>query len=166
MARGEYCLFLRGKSVHYFFGVRRHAEILNKTEYTDNENLELKVRIISRDGGIGDIRIYHNGTAISDTKGFRHQNSNSKGVIKTYQIKLVKGENRIKAIAFDSTNSESSKEAILSVNANIQTIVKPNIYALTIGIAEFRNPTLKLDYPQKDAKLFTNIFKSPRGWTV
>jgi WD40 repeat protein len=138
------------------------VEILNGVTETEKESIEIRVKITPKSGGVGDIRIYQNGTAISDTKAFRQQ-SVGKSFTKTYKIQLVNGKNEIKAIAFESTNSARSEYSIFNVVSNVKTVVKPNIYALVIGIEEFRNPTLKLDYPQADAKLFGEIINAQKG---
>jgi hypothetical protein len=135
------------------------VRILNTEKEVDTDSLEILVKILPQDGGVGDVRLYHNNTAVVETKAV----SSAKPFERSFKIKLVEGENKIKAIAFESTNSKSSDEATFSVVSTKKSVKKSNLYALVIGVEEFRNASLDLKHPYEDAKLFEEILKAQEG---
>jgi uncharacterized caspase-like protein len=82
-----------------------------------------------------------------------------KTIYKTYTIKLLNGENTIKIVAFNGDNTMQSNPAYHNVMADLK-IKKPSLYAIVIGINEYKNPKLKLKYAVADAKLFAKTLKS------
>ena len=81
-----------------------------------------------------------------------------KTIYKTYTIKLLNGENTIKVVAFNGDNTMQSNPAYHNVMADLKT-KKPSLYAVVIGINEYKNPKLKLKYAVADAKLFADTLK-------
>jgi uncharacterized caspase-like protein len=82
-----------------------------------------------------------------------------KTIYKTYTIKLLNGENTIKAVAFNGDNTMQSNPAYHKVMASLK-VKKPSLYAVVIGINEYKNPKLKLKYAVADAKLFAETLRS------
>ena len=146
-------LALEGKSVPNLAKISnvKPAPIVRivNTRKEDNK-LKFTLEVSPRSGGVGDIRLYHNGTAVVDTKAV----STGKKIKKPYSITLVEGNNTINAIAFERTNSKHSEEAVYTVKSAKKRVVKPNIHALVVGIEEFGESTLNnLEYSYEDAKL-------------
>ena len=136
------------------------VSIVNTLRSTDKESLKVTIKIIPKSGGVGQIRLYLDGTLIK-TDGDRairkiHENS----IHKSYSIKLPKGTHGLKAIVFNKENTMSSKDATFQVVSTYNPTVKPNIYAIVIGINEYKNPSISLKYAVADAKLFANTIKS------
>lgn len=124
------------------------------------ENVTVKLRLTDNGGGIGDIRLYLNGTAVvMDSRAVTIIPKDDKALFKEYTLKLISGRNIIKATAFNSGNTMQSNEAMLEVTASFAAAGKPSLYALVIGINEFKNPKLKLNYPVADAELFAATLK-------
>jgi len=44
-----------------------------------------------------------------------------------------------------------------------ETMDKPNVYLLAVGVSEYRDPSLRLDYPKKDAEDFAAAFSAQQG---
>ena len=126
---------------------------------TGKKTIKLKVKIKDMGGGIGDIRVYRNGTAIKLlTKSIIKYQGDV--VTKDFTIPLEKGKNIIKVIAFEKTNSLKSEEAAITIFANYNSAEKPTLYAFIIGIKEFRNSNLNLQYTNKDAKSLAEVLKN------
>ena len=124
------------------------------------EELKVTLRITPSSGGIGQIRLYLDGVLIK-TDGDRglKKKSSKKSVLKTYTIKLPKGKHTLKAIVYNEANTMASREETLAVVSTFNPIVKPNIYAVVVGINEYKNPSIALKYAVADAELFANTIK-------
>jgi hypothetical protein len=96
---------------------------------------------------------------LDSARGVQVVASNQNEIQKTYQLKLVNGVNVIRAIAFNADNTMQSTEAILEIAATFKSIGRPSLYALVIGINEYKNPKLQLNYAAADAALFADTLK-------
>lgn len=154
-------LALAGKSLEGYktladAGTPPVVEIINTPEKTDKEEIKVTVKLTDTGSGIGDIRLYLNETAVlvDSARGIKvTPKAGEKSIFKTYTVKLLNGENIIKAVAFNGDNTMQSNPAVHKVIASI-SIKKPSMYAVVIGINEYKNPKLTLKYAVADAKLF------------
>jgi WD40 repeat protein len=120
-----------------------------------SDEVTLRIMLEDQGGGIGDIRIYLNGAAVTmDSRAVAIRAKTGAALEKSYRLKLVSGKNLIKAVAFNADNSMQSNEATCVVQATYKQTEKPSLYALVIGINDFKNPKLKLQYSAADADLF------------
>ena len=129
--------------------------IVDTDTETNHEEATVTLKIVQQAGGIGEIRLYLNDAIVSldNTRGLtRVKDKNT--LYKKYNIKLNKGENQIRAIAFNTENTMQSSEALHNINANYSKTHKPSIYALVVGIDKYKNPNLSLNYSVADAQLF------------
>jgi WD40 repeat protein len=135
------------------------VEILNAPSSAQQEEIDITVKLTDQGGGIGDVRLYLNETAVlvDGARGMK-KISQDKTQTRSYRIKLVGGANVIKAVAFNADNSMQSNAAMHTVVANLK-LKKPSMYVLAIGINEFKNPKLELRYAVVDAKLFVEALK-------
>jgi uncharacterized caspase-like protein len=110
-------------------------------------------------GGVGDIRLYLNGTAVllDNNRGLRVKTPDSTNdACRAYTVKLRNGVNTIRAIAFNGDNSMQSRDALHEITASLKSIVRPSLYALVVGINDYKNPKLQLSYAVADAGFFTD----------
>ncbi len=135
--------------------------IVDTPKSIDKSDAAITLKITDNGGGIGDIRLYLNGSAVllDSTRGVKIVASNQNQITKTYQLKLSSGLNSIRAIAFNAENTMQSSDAIYEITAAFKAVGKPSLYALVIGINEYRNPKLQLNYAVADATLFANTLK-------
>ena len=135
--------------------------IVDTPKSIDKSDASITLKITDAGGGIGDIRLYLNGSAVmlDSTRGVKVVASNQNEIRKTYQLKLSSGVNVIKAIAFNADNTMQSTDAIHEITASFKSIGKPSLYALVIGINEYKNPKLQLNYAVADAVLFADTLK-------
>lgn len=134
--------------------------IVDTLETTDKENLKVTLKITPKNGGIGQIRLYLDDTMIKTGNDRALKAAKSNSVFKTYTIKLPKGNHSLKAVVFNEENTMASKDATHIVLSTYNPVVKPNVYAVAIGINEYKNPSIALKYAVSDAELFVETIKT------
>jgi len=119
------------------------------------DSVEITLKVVDRGGGIGDINVYLNDSLVSnDTRGIMVVGKEVEGEkILSFKISLLAGENKITASAFNETGSMQSNLTSVSVNC-LAASVKPNLYALIVGIDDYKNKKISLKYSVSDAKAF------------
>ncbi|MBI5749188.1 MAG: caspase family protein [Nitrospinae bacterium] len=131
--------------------------IVDTPKSLDKDEAVVTLKITDVGGGIGDIRLYLNGSAIV-LDSSRDLNivpsKDDKGVYKKYTVKLINGLNTLRAIAFNGDNTMQSTDALFDITASFKSLTRPSLYALIVGINEYKNPKLQLNYAVADAGLF------------
>lgn len=119
-----------------------------------SDETTVKVKVADQGGGIGDVRLYLNGSAVvlDRTRNLAVATVQGKAQVFSYKVRLVAGKNSVRAIAFNAENSMQSTDALHVIEASIAA-KKPSLHALIIGIQEYDNPKLTLKYSVADAKL-------------
>ncbi|MGV8058175.1 MAG: caspase family protein [Smithellaceae bacterium] len=127
----------------------------------DKSDAAITLKITDAGGGIGDVRLYLNGSAVmlDSARGVKVVAANQNEIQKTYKLKLSSGLNVIKAIAFNADNTMQSNDVVQEITAAFKAVGRPSLYALVIGINEYKNPKLQLNYAVADATLFANTLK-------
>jgi len=131
-----------------------------------NESFKLTLKLEEQGGGIGDVRLFLNGSAImlDSSRSLKAvQKEGSGASYRSYTLKLSPGSNSIRAVAFNADNSMQSNEAVHQVQASFAALRKPTLHALVIGVQEFRNPKLQLKYAVADAHLFAETLRKGAG---
>lgn len=144
------------------------VKIEGMPDRTKSDSVTFTLRITDTGGGIGDIRLYLNDTSImTDSaraviiKGKARTKENE--IVKKYTLQLLNGANTIKAIAFDKENNVQSNPAVQKITSSFTRPKKPSLYALVIGINDYKNPKLKLKYAAADAQLFAEVLRETAG---
>jgi len=138
------------------------VQIENLPAETAADTVNVRVRITDTGGGIGDVRLYLNDTSImaESTRSVQVKKTGTQNeLVRSYPVKLVSGENVIRAVAFDGENHVQSNPAVSRIRTSYKTVVKPVLYAVVIGINEYKNPKLTLQYAVADAQLFAGTLK-------
>lgn len=135
--------------------------IVDMPKSIDKSDAAITLKITDAGGGIGDIRLYLNGSAVmlDSARGVKIVAANQNEIHKTYKLKLSSGLNSVRAIAFNADNTMQSTDAIYEITASFKSIGRPSLYALVIGINEYKNPKLQLNYAVADAALFADTLK-------
>ncbi|MBT5667420.1 MAG: hypothetical protein HOJ06_18935, partial [Rhodospirillaceae bacterium] len=128
------------------------------------ESIQVTVQVVDEGSGVDEIRLYHNGRVVTDS-GARAatltDRSGAKRLIHSYELGLASGENRIEAVAFSADRVESKRS-----RSTIQLEgppKKPSLHVLAIGINEYKNPALNLNYGVSDASGILDIFKGQKN---
>lgn len=135
------------------------VEIVDTPKSINKDEAVINLKITDQGGGIGDIRLYLNGAAVvlDNNRGIAIvPTKNASDVYKKYTIKLTNGQNSIRAIAFNADNSMQSTDVVQEITASFKSLSKPSLYALVIGINEYKNPKLQLNNAVADAGLFAD----------
>ena len=137
------------------------VSIVDTPKNTDKNEAAITLKITDIGGGIGDIRLYLNGSAVmlDSSRGVKIVASNQSDVLKTYNLKLSNGLNTIRAIAFNADNTMQSNDVLHEITASFKSLTKPSLNAIIVGINEYKNPKLQLKYAVSDAELFEDALK-------
>ena len=138
------------------------VSVVNTPTSTDKDEITVTLKIVDSGGGVGDIRLYLNGSAVvlDSARGVKIVPTNKNEVLKTYNLKLTNGTNTIRAIAFNGDNTMQSNDALHEITASFKSLTKPSLNAIIVGINEYKNPKLQLKYAVSDAELFENTLKN------
>ncbi len=134
--------------------------ILSPTNNTKIKNFNAKVMVEARDrnSNIKSIMIKVNGKPVigSGNRGLKIIKSGHK-VRESYNIKLSKGINYIKVVAYNKKGLASDEEIVkvIALGSNF----KPKLWLLSIGVSNYKNNNYNLKYAAKDAKTIVNVFK-------
>ena len=152
---------------HALAGLRKVADIkpppgvaiIDTPASVSSDQATVSLEVKDQGGGIGDVRLYLNGTAVVLDRGSRSLTIKPRTAdgarTFTYLLKLISGKNSLRAIAFNADNSMQSTDAIYEIDAKT-AVKKPALHALVVGVQEYENPKLTLKYPVADAKLFAD----------
>jgi WD40 repeat protein len=158
-------LALAGQSLIQFAHIDQvkpapHVEFVDVPGATHEAQITVKLRISDSGGGIGNVRLFLNGAAVVQqaVRNLGVEATQSTGVVRTYTVALVNGKNELRAVAFNSENSMQSNPALAEVHATLKA-TRPSLYAIVVGIQEFKNPRLALKYPVADAKLIGDTLR-------
>ncbi len=133
-------------------------------EIKGSEN-EYKFKILPRRGGIGETILYVNGVEL---KRFgKQQLKTAYGsyelVIKKADLKkfFVPGEaNNISVKALTKDNSISSRSEVIDEDADSVNKTPPNLYAVVVGVSDYKDDHLDLRYAAKDAQDIANALET------
>ena len=117
----------------------------------------VNLRLTDGGGGIGQVRLFLNGTAVVQDNGSASSRSPAGGGgMRSYTVALADGPNVLLAEAYNADNNMHSSSAAAKISANLPPANRSNLHAVVIGIQEFANTNLNLAYPVKDAQLFAD----------
>jgi hypothetical protein len=135
------------------------------TEFTE-EDINLTISAKDMGGDIDEIRLYHNGKVVNEeTRGMKpivkQQDISApekvRQVDKSYQITLVEGTNVFRAVGFSKDRTESNPaELVVRLSGGSKNV---SMHLFTVGINQYENPALNLNYAQPDAKGIVDFFR-------
>ncbi|MEW6215184.1 MAG: caspase family protein, partial [Nitrospirota bacterium] len=125
-----------------------------RTDVTlDKDNVVVTVKITDNGGGVGDVNIYLNGSQVAnDTRGVIIKSKEPlKGKIMDFTIPIIEGSNEIKVVVLNTEGSMESTPVSINVFSKVAPR-KPSLYALVVGINEYKNKNISLKYAVPDAR--------------
>ena len=122
---------------------------------------EYRFKITPRRGGIGEMVVYVNGIEAKRYKPTQLQKKPGGYELaitrKSLDSFFVAGtENPVTVTANTSDNTYSSRGFTIEADKTNQTKVTPNLYAVMIGVSDYKGDELDLQYAAKDAEDFSN----------
>lgn len=123
-------------------------------ETFDRQEVEVLFKVTDAGGGANEATLFQNGKAIL-TKKLQVKSGRSQAV--NHKFNLVPGVNVIEISASSAGNIESQKSR---VNVQFGGTLKSSLYLLAIGINEYQNEALNLNYAAADAEGFVDLIKT------
>ena len=115
--------------------------------------VSINVEAVDQGGGIDEIRLYLNGKLCETTsRGFKIAVAEGDKKTKNFSLLLSSGENVLKATAFNKDRTESVPSSI-TINYN-GAPTPPDLYVISVGINNYKNASMNLNYAAADAKSF------------
>jgi len=135
--------------------------LVNVPVESNAETLNLNLRLNDRGGGVGDVRVFVNDTAVNQAPARDLAVASAAGYqTRILPVRLVAGRNDIEVYAFNSDLSVHSESVHAVVMARYTPQGKPRLYALVVGIERYANPTFNLHYAVADATAVGEALKS------
>lgn len=123
------------------------------------ESLQLRFRVRDNGGGVGRVRVFLNGSAILENAGARGlSRPETDAGVRSIAVPLVNGRNQLRIVAFNAENTMESNPITAVVDAAFAGS-EPRLHALLVGVKDFRNPALQLNYTVADAELIGGILR-------
>ena len=122
----------------------------------DGGVVQVTVEATDQGGGVQDIRLFQNGTRISDDqkKIVEVPAGDAKTLTRTFTVTLVPGQNVLKALAANTDRTDSNPaEVTLELKAAPSSA---DLYILAAGIEAYKNPQFALPYCKSDAQAFAS----------
>ena len=117
--------------------------------------VKVTVEAVDEGGGISEVRLYQNGKLAGARLG-----SSGSRVQYTFNVSLIPGQDNIlRAIALGSDRVESGPEEI-NLHYEAPAPPKPTLHLLVVGINDYDDRSLHLDFAQPDAQALARFFQS------
>lgn len=118
--------------------------------------VELMVRMTDNGAGVQNLRILHNGKSMALNRGtLTYPDGKDQHFTYKQEVDLIGGTNTFSAVATNKDNVESDSR---SVEFFTESDTKHSVcYILAVGINEYKNSKLNLNYAKPDAESFSKI---------
>lgn len=128
-------------------------------EITDNQTLNLSIKAQDDRCRLSFIKVLVNDIPIFGKEGIDILNANSYTFDDQIKVPLTDGLNKIKVSAVNEWGAESLREIVEVFFMNTATEEKPNLYVIVIGISDYKNSLLNLQYAANDANDFAKFLE-------
>jgi uncharacterized caspase-like protein len=136
----------------------------NLPETFDSENVNINVNVEAQGYGVGDVVLMLNDTEIASNEDRALKIKRAGLSVKTFSIKLQNGLNELKVYAYDQSNKVKSEELVHDVVAKYAVNTQPKLYAVSVGIDQFKDSSFNLKYAEADATLFgSSLYKGSKS---
>lgn len=106
------------------------------------------------------INVWINDVPVFGRDGLDVSTEDTKAVTKTFELTLSEGENKIQV---SSTNQQEVRSLLETVKVTYNgPTQKPDLHLVAIGVADFANPAMNLNYPAKDAHDLVALFSGSK----
>jgi WD40 repeat protein len=113
----------------------------------------VRISLTNNGGGIHEIRVLNNGKRLPvDNTELQQVRREGKFMVKNIDIELVTGENELLVSALSYGRIESEPDTVRLFYKGLERVI--NCYLVSIGINEYKNPALDLNYARADARAF------------
>jgi WD40 repeat protein len=130
------------------------------------EQIRVDAEVFDQGGGIGKLEWRVNGVTLGiEERGLARtdQDAAPAGGIKSIKVDralaLTPGENRIAALAYNAAGLIASEAAEITVTSIQQAAQKPNLYVLAVGVNDYWDSALRLNFARADATSLGDALK-------
>ena len=124
---------------------------------SQKEQVKINTEITDQGGGIDEIRLFHNGKLVSsETRGFKLVKDKNL-LQQEFDAVLLPGKNVFQVTAFSKERIESNPVEIIVEYAG--AVATSDLYVLAVGLNEYKNGSMNLNYGRPDAESFVNAIK-------
>jgi WD40 repeat protein len=117
------------------------------------DSIKLRLKLSDRGGGIGSLRVFINGSAVSESSARDPADpAELNSLTRVVPLHLLPGQNAISVIAYNGDSTAHSARAEIDVDAQYTPPRNPDLYALVVGVNDFVDANLKLPNSIADAK--------------
>lgn len=125
-------------------------------ESFEKDEVEVQVHATDQGGGVDEVRLYHNGKVVGGKTRDLHAMAKVGGLAKAYHVRLVEGSNVLKAVALSKDRIEGNPDEL---TIQLKAVGKPaTLHLLLVGINEYKNSALNLNYAMPDARGMLKFF--------
>jgi WD40 repeat protein len=141
-------------------GLAPRVDLIDPPSSVDSEYVTLDLKVLEQGGGLGDLRLFLNGTAVYGKPIPELTDPSKKGPLRVrVPVALLPGRNELKVIAFNAAGTMSGNSAEAVVDARFSARRKPQLHALIVGIQEFENSHFNLQYTRGDAEAIRSVLE-------
>lgn len=120
---------------------------------------DIYVKVTNTGGGVRGLRLYHNGKNIPvDYKNLKLPQKKDEQTVYQHRAKLTGGNNVFSATAINHARVESSTASAEYFSDHVTRA--GTCYIVSIGINQYKNSKMTLNYAKPDAESFTQIMES------
>ncbi|MEO1253262.1 MAG: caspase family protein [Bacteroidota bacterium] len=131
--------------------------ILKLSGLVQNDNAKLYLKAEDAGGGIVDLKLFHNGRRVILEPQIQKVRSDKNAKIYTIEFPLVAGHNEFIMTASSKSNVESNKASVKLFSDS--KVPGSTCHILAVGINEYENQSLNLNYAKTDAFSFAKQMK-------
>jgi WD40 repeat protein len=130
------------------------------------QTVKIELKLTDAGGGILGQRLYHNGKIIDNKAMTDSKESEINGKLTrfvSYNVKLTAGTNKFKAAGINSMSIENpSVTQFLEVGGGTATAATSTLNVITVGINQYKDPMLNLNYSVADAKSIESMISEKK----
>ncbi|MEO9484437.1 MAG: caspase family protein [Ekhidna sp.] len=126
--------------------------VLKLSGLVQDETAKLYLKAQDMGGGIHTVKLFHNGRRVELEPQIQKVRSDKNAKIYSIEFPLVAGHNEFTAVASSNANLESNRASVTLFSDS--KIPGSTCHILAVGINEYKNKELNLNYATKDAKSF------------
>ncbi len=123
--------------------------------YIVDGRLRVRVTATEAGGGIGEIRLFHNGGRVPTAAREPTPSEEGSTASQIFAVRLVNGENRITAVALAEDRTESAPVTLI-VPFAAPDARPPALWLFAVGVNEYENSRYNLNYAVDDAQSFAD----------
>lgn len=131
--------------------------VLKLSGLVQAETAKLYLKAEDMGGGIKEVKLFHNGRRVSLEPQIQKVRSDKNAKIYSIEFPLVAGHNEFTATASSDNNLESNRATVTLFSDS--KIPGSTCHILAVGINEYQNKALNLNYAKTDANSFAEQMK-------